>query len=88
MEKNTRQLAAVMFTDMVGYTALMQTDEQKATRNRERHRRILEKSTLDSQGIILQYYGDGTLSVFDSAIEAIRCAVDIQRELQKEPKIV
>ena len=87
MEKNTRQLAAVMFTDMVGYTALMQADEQKALRNRERHRDILEKSTKATHGIILQYYGDGTLSVFDSAVEALKCAVEIQRELQKEPKI-
>lgn len=87
MEKNTRQLAAVMFTDMVGYTALMQTDEPQAIRNRERHRDVLEKATLYAQGIILQYYGDGTYSVFDSAVEAIKCAVNIQRELQREPKI-
>jgi class 3 adenylate cyclase len=38
-------------------------------------------------GLILQYYGDGTLSVFGSAIEAIECAVEIQRELSKDPKI-
>jgi adenylate cyclase len=87
MEKNTRQLAAVMFTDMVGYTALMQRDEQKAKSNRERHRQILEKAIQDSHGVLLQYYGDGTLSVFDSAVEAIKCAVEIQSELQKEPKI-
>jgi class 3 adenylate cyclase len=47
----------------------------------------LEKSIQDHHGLILQYYGDGTLSVFGSAIEAIECAVEIQRELQKEPKI-
>ena len=87
MEKNIRQLAAVMFTDMVGYTALMQTDEHKAKKNRDRHRKVLEKSIQDHHGLILQYYGDGTLSVFGSAIEAIECAVEIQRELQKEPKI-
>jgi TolB-like protein/Tfp pilus assembly protein PilF len=87
MEKNIRQLAAVMFTDMVGYTALMQTDEHKAKKNRDRHRKVLEKSIRDYHGLILQYYGDGTLSVFGSAIEAIECAVEIQRELQKEPEI-
>jgi TolB-like protein/Tfp pilus assembly protein PilF len=87
MQKNIRQLAAVMFTDMVGYTALMQTDEQKAKKNRDRHRKVLEESTQDHHGLILQYYGDGTLSVFGSAIEAIECAVEIQKELQKEPII-
>ena len=87
MQKNIRQLAAVMFTDMVGYTALMQLDEEKAKHNRDRHRQVLENSIQNYHGIILQYYGDGTLIVFDSAIEAVKCAAKIQQELQKEPKI-
>ncbi|MCK4465270.1 MAG: hypothetical protein KAU83_06125 [Bacteroidales bacterium] len=87
MQKNIRQLAVVMFTDMVGYTALMQEDEDKARKNRERHRKVLERSIQEHHGLILQYYGDGTLSVFGSVIEAIECAVEIQQELQKEPKI-
>ena len=56
-----------MFTDMVGYTALMQNDEQKAKINRDRHRKVFEESTENHNGVILQYYGDGTLSVFVSA---------------------
>jgi TolB-like protein/Tfp pilus assembly protein PilF len=87
MQKNIRQLAAIMFTDMVGYTAQMQQDEKKAKKNRDRHRQVLEKSTEDHHGLILQYYGDGTLSVFGSAIEAVECAVEIQQNLQKEPKV-
>ena len=87
MQKNIRQLAAIMFTDMVGYTALMQEDEDKAKSNRDRHRKVLEESIQNHHGLILQYYGDGTLSVFGSAIEAVECAVEIQTELQKEPKI-
>lgn len=76
MQKNIRQLAAVMFTDMVGYTALMQEDEDKARKNRERHRKVLKQSIQDHHGLILQYYGDGTLSVFGSVIEAIELAPD------------
>ncbi|MFC2088920.1 adenylate/guanylate cyclase domain-containing protein [Calditrichota bacterium] len=87
MQKNIRQLAAIMFTDMVGYTALMQEDEDKAKSNRDRHRKVLEESIKNHHGLTLQYYGDGTLSVFGSAIEAVECAVEIQTELQKEPKI-
>ena len=87
MQKNIRQLAAIMFTDMVGYTALMQENEDKAKSNRDRHRQVLEKSTADHHGLILQYYGDGTLSVFGSAIEAVECAVEIQLELQQKPLI-
>ena len=87
MQKNIRQLAAVMFTDMVGYTALMQKDEHQAKKNRDRHRNVLEKSIQDRYGLILQYFGDGTLSVFGSAHEAVESAVEIQIKLQKEPKI-
>ena len=82
-----RLLAAIMFTDMVGYTALMQEDEEKAKKNRDRHRKVLKESIEQHQGKILQYYGDGTLSIFNSSIEAIECAIHIQSELQEDPKI-
>lgn len=84
MEENkVRQLAAVMFTDIVGYTALMQEDEAVATKVRAKHRRIFEAQHALHQGEIIQYYGDGTLSVFKSAIKAAQCAVAIQRLLQE-----
>jgi adenylate cyclase len=82
-----RLLAAIMFTDMVGYTALMQEDERQAIINRDRHRKILQDATATHKGEILQYYGDGTLIIFNSAIEAAECALEIQTELLKEPKI-
>lgn len=87
IDGNIRLLAAIMFTDMVGYTALMQEDEDKAIFLREKHRKILEKTIPLYQGRILQYYGDGTLSIFGSAIEAVRCSIDIQNHLQSAPKI-
>ena len=77
-----RRLAAIMFTDIVGYTALMQDDEARAVKARSRHREVFEKEHKLHQGEILQYFGDGTLSIFQSAVEAIKCAVVIQRELQ------
>ena len=87
MEEQQRKLAAIMFTDMVGYTALMQEDEQKAKRNRDRQRRVLEESIHGHHGKVLQYYGDGTLSVFGSVIEAVSSALEIQQELKKEPQV-
>lgn len=82
-----RQLAAIMFADMSGYTALMQEDEQKAKLLRDRQRQVLEKLVPAYHGNIIQYYGDGTLSTFGSAIDAVHCAIDIQEELQKHPKV-
>ena len=85
--KEIRMLAAIMFTDMVGYTALMQEDEKRAKILRDKHREVLERLIFDHRGQILQYYGDGTLSIFGSAIEAAVCGMKIQQELQKKPKV-
>jgi adenylate cyclase len=85
--KEIRMLAAIMFTDMVGYTALMQENERQAKILRDKHRGVLERLILEHRGQILQYYGDGTLSIFGSAIEAAICAAKIQQELQTEPKV-
>ncbi|MEQ8330307.1 MAG: adenylate/guanylate cyclase domain-containing protein [Longimicrobiales bacterium] len=83
-----RQLTAIMFTDMVGYTALMQEDERQAKLNRDRHREVLEATIPAHGGRILQYYGDGTLSVFDSAVGAVLCGVEIQGRFQSlEPAV-
>ncbi len=83
-----RRLAAVMFTDIVGYSALMQGDEEKAAATRKRHRAVFETKHKEYHGEIIQYYGDGTLSIFQSAVEAVRCATDIQIELSKgDPKV-
>lgn len=80
-------LAAIMFTDIVGYTSMMQEDEFNAITLRDRHRKVLENCALFHQGKVLQYFGDGTLSIFGSVIEAILCAIEVQRELQTDPKV-
>jgi TolB-like protein/Tfp pilus assembly protein PilF len=82
-----RKLAAIMFTDMVGYTALMQQNELQAKINRDRHREVLNATIQQNAGTILQYYGDGTLSIFNSAVDAVSSAIRIQQLLQVEPKI-
>src|SRR6185436_3376802 len=83
----SRQLAAIMFTDMVGYTALMQQNEQLAIQKRDRHKKIFEDSLAKHDGKLLQYYGDGTLSIFSSALNAVKSAIEIQTLNLQEPKI-
>lgn len=83
----TRQLAAIMFTDIQGYTAMMQQDEEQAIKIRERHRDIFDSTTQKYQGKVLQYYGDGTLSIFNSAIDAVKCGIEMQLAYQLDPKI-
>lgn len=74
-----RRLAAIMFTDIAGYTAMMQENETAAAALRQRHREVFQREHERCYGEILQYYGDGTLSVFKSAIEAVECAIAMQR---------
>lgn len=81
------QLAAIMFTDIQGYTALMQHDEASALDLRNRHREIFNSTTAKYKGKILQYYGDGTLSIFQSAIDAVRCGIELQLAFRVRPEI-
>lgn len=82
-----RQLAAILFADMTGYTSLMQENEQLARLKRKRLKEVLESSVGQFNGKILQNYGDGSLSIFSSAIDSVSCAIHIQHLLQQEPKV-
>lgn len=82
-----RQLAAILFADMTGYTALMQENEQLARQKRKRLKEVLESTIGAFNGKILQNYGDGSLSIFNSAIDSVRSAINIQTQLQQEPKV-
>ncbi|MBK6904917.1 MAG: tetratricopeptide repeat protein [Saprospirales bacterium] len=88
MSTRKRQLAAIVFTDIVGYSAIMNADEDLARRIRERHRSVFHEYTQKHGGRIIQYYGDGTLSIFHSSVEAVESCIAIQQALQEEPKIL
>src|SRR6266487_2004169 len=75
-----RQLAAVMFADMVGFTALMQEDEHLGLQARAKYRRVLEAQHEAFGGRIIQYYGDGALTIFPNSVDAVLCAIEIQKE--------
>jgi len=78
MPTSTRRLAAILFADITGYTALMQHDEQDALEKLARFKEVLEVKTAEFQGNIIQYYGDGCLVVFDSPLAAVSCAAAMQ----------
>lgn len=82
-----RQLAAIMFTDITGFSAMMEADEEYGRRIRNRHRSVFKEVHDVHGGKILQYFGDGTLSIFDSAVAAVECAVEMQIEFRKEPEV-
>ena len=82
-----RRLAAIMFADITGYTAMMQRDEADAMRRLKRFREVLESSVEKHSGKVLQHIGDGSLVLFDSAVEAVASAKEVQVLLQVEPKV-
>jgi adenylate cyclase len=87
MEQQNRQLAAILFTDIVGYTAMMQKDEETALAVTRHFITALKQSAETFHGRILNDYGDGSLCCFPTATEAVKAAAQIQQQLQQEPKV-
>ena len=75
--KATRQLAAIMFTDIVGYTRLMGEDEQKAMQVLRKNRKIHQSIIKKYQGKWLKEMGDGTLASFKTVSDAVYCAGEL-----------
>ena len=82
-----RRLAAILFTDIVGYTAMMQQNEVEALTTIKRYTAVLKQCVKDHAGEISNDYGDGSLCTFSSAAEAMQCALEMQEQLQTEPAI-
>src|SRR5881628_462819 len=78
-----RKLAAIMFTDMVGYSALPQRDDKLALELLEEHRELLRQIFPRFNGTEIKTIGDAFLIEFHSALEAAQCAIEIQRTLAK-----
>ena len=83
----SRQLAAIMFTDIVGYTAMMQQNEEKAVAVIKHYNTTLEKWVTHFNGQVLNYYGDGSLCIFSSATIAVICSLAVQKELKNDPVV-
>ena len=87
MQENSHQLAAILFADIVGYTAMMQEDETSAVEKINRFRETVELIAGELNGKLIQYYGDGSLLLFNSSTDAAEFAVLLQEDLHQSPMI-
>ncbi len=78
-----RRLAAIMFTDLVGYTALMGKNEAKAMDSVHLSRSVQKRLVREFEGNWLKEMGDGALTTFSSATGAVYCALEIQEQLKE-----
>jgi len=81
-----RELAAIMFSDIAGYTAIMGRDEHEGLEARNNHRELLRTILPRFNGRILGDPGDGALSSFQSAIDAVSCARVFQAATGTDPR--
>lgn len=96
MESNTplqlkpgqRALAAIVFTDVVSFSALMQRDEVGTLRRLERDFSTMRAMCAQHEGAVLKTTGDGLLLYFTSAVQAVACALALQRYFAEQKKIL
>src|ERR1700676_1469214 len=81
-ERVERRLTAVLAADVVGYSRLMGTDEEGTLAALKAIRReLVDPRIVEHRGRIVKTTGDGLLVEFASVVDAVRCAVDVQREM-------
>lgn len=84
---STRQLAAIMFADIDGYTSIMQDDEVMALHLLNKFRDQLVSTVALHNGRILEIRGDGAMCSFNSTLDGVRAALALQLQMQQEPKV-
>ncbi|HSR18759.1 MAG TPA: adenylate/guanylate cyclase domain-containing protein, partial [Ignavibacteriaceae bacterium] len=86
MEKEDRRLAAIMFTDMVGYSAAVQKNEKLALELLDEHRKILRSIFLEFGGNEVETAGDSFFLEFVNTLDAAKCAIEIQKTMFERNK--
>jgi class 3 adenylate cyclase len=89
MSQTNRRLAAILAADVAGYSRLMGADEEGTHERLKAHlRELIEPKVAEHRGRIVKNTGDGFLAEFPSVVDAVRCAVEVQRGMaDREPEL-
>src|SRR5262245_44556240 len=82
-----RQLAAIAFADIEGYTAMVQADEARAKSIRDKFLEFTQRTIPLYNGRVVQYTGDGAVCLFNSAVDAVLAAIAVQQHMLHEPRV-
>jgi class 3 adenylate cyclase len=80
--EETRRLAAIMFTDIVGFSRQMGSDEARMLRLLDVHNQIVSQAVATHYGHVIKTIGDAFLVDFPSVVHAVQCAQQIQSQLR------
>jgi class 3 adenylate cyclase len=82
VQAETRRLAAIMFTDIVGFSRQMGADEARMLRLLEVHNEIIQQAVAEHHGHVIKTIGDAFLVDFPSVVHAVRCAQQVQAQFR------
>lgn len=80
-------MTSIMMTDIVGFTELTRQEEASVRKVGQKHRNVLQNTASQFHGRIINIFGDSALALFDHPVDAIKCALEIQHEVQADPVI-
>ncbi len=76
------RLAAILAADVVGYSRLMEADEEATLMTLNAYRQVIDGLVTEHRGRVFSSAGDSVIAEFASPVEAVRCAAEVQRELE------
>ncbi len=82
-----RQLAAILFADIQGYTRLMQNDEDHASKLLRKFQKVMSDETEKYNGFVANDMGDGMVCTFPSSVEAVKCAISLHKLFTTQPRV-
>src|SRR5436190_12217086 len=88
MSAPSRRLAAILAADIAGYSAVMGADEEATVRDLKAHQSVVLPMIKEHGGRVIDTAGDGVLAEFASVLNAVKCAVAIQKMMAERNTVI